>query len=169
MTRDANRARVYEAEGLALRLMERAGGAHTVQIAGTELTVPAEARFGSLEAVRAYTDDVLALRAVRDRFSRAEQPVRFRRRRGDRAAHYERAAAVIALPDSAGGTWALRELVVLHEIAHHLDDRVPDGNGDESPVHGPQFVQALIDLVGLVMGPEVGLLYRVVFTDAGAC
>ncbi len=159
--RDANRGKVYDAERIAHRLMERAGGAHTVQIAGATLTVPAEAKFGDVEGVARYVDDVLALDSVRERFAEATTPVRVRRRRGGRAAHYEANERVIAVPDSAEGAWALRELVVLHELAHHLDPIV-DGQ-----THGASFVDTLVDLVGLVLGPEVGLVYRVVFTESG--
>lgn len=141
-------------------MLDRAGGAHTVQIAGAQLTVPAEARFGSVDDVAAYVVRVLALGPVGERFPRARMPVEVRVRRGQRAAHYERATATIAVPEDAQGRWALRELVVLHEIAHHLDDV-----GD--PAHGPSFVTTLIELVGLVMGPEIGLIYRVVFGDSG--
>ncbi|QRY61721.1 TIGR04338 family metallohydrolase [Gordonia sp. PDNC005] len=160
--RDANRGRVYETERIAHRLMDRAGGgAHTLQIAGTTLTVPAEAKFGDVGAVARYVDDVLALHPVRERFVNASAPVRVRRRKGSRAAHYEASGHVIAVPDSAEGTWALRELVVLHELAHHLDPR------DDGQMHGASFVDTLIELVGLVLGPEVGLVYRVLFTEAG--
>ncbi|MCF8570103.1 TIGR04338 family metallohydrolase [Gordonia sp. HY002] len=160
MTRDSNRSAVYDAERLVHRIFERAGSTRTVQIAGTDLTVPPEAKFSSVESVRRYVDDVLAAPAVRARFPRAAHPVAVRRRRGSRAAHYERDGAVIAVPDSADGAWALRELVVLHEVAHHVDDV-------GSPAHGRCFVDALIDLVGLVLGPETAFVYRVVFGDSG--
>ncbi|GED99733.1 hypothetical protein nbrc107696_01800 [Gordonia spumicola] len=152
---------MYDAERLAHRLLERAGGAHSVQIAGTTLTVPAEARFADLESVARYVDEVLALAPVRAQFPRAGVAVRVRRRRGGRAAHYDAATHTMAVPDSADGAWALRELVVLHELAHHLDT-------GEGAAHGPSFVDALIDLVRLVLGPEVALIYRVLFTEAGA-
>ena len=44
-------------------------------------------------------------------------------------------------------TWALRELVVLHEVAHHLCD--------SDPPHGPEFVATFCELAAAVMGPEV--------------
>ena len=167
MKRDVGRSRVYEAERMAQLLIERAQtGSRIIQIAGTQVTAPPEARFGSTESVRAYLDDVLAMPAVRERFPRAARPVRLRTRRGDRAAHYERDDAVIAVPDSAGGAWALRELVILHELAHHLDDALITDM--EAAAHGPGFVESLIDLVGLVLGPEAGFVYRGVFTDSGA-
>jgi len=160
VSRDSARSRVYDAERLVFRMLDRAAGAHTVQIAGTQLTVPAEARFGSVDDVAAYLRRVTDLRTVSERFARASLPVAVRARRGQRAAHYERGTATIALPDGQAGRWALRELVVLHELAHHLDDV-----GD--PAHGPNFVTTLIELVESVMGPETALIYRVIFGDSG--
>lgn len=160
MSRDHARARVYDAERMVHRMLHRADGAHTVQIAGTELTLPPEAKFGSVQQVGDYVDRVLALPSVTERFGRAPLPVHIRVRKGQRAAHYERVGAVMAVPDGMAGRWALREAVVLHELAHHLDDL-----GD--PAHGPRFVGTLIDLVGLVLGPETALVYRVVFGDSG--
>lgn len=160
MSRDSARSRVYDAERMVYRMLDRAVGAQTVQIAGTQLTVPAEARFGTVDDVAAYVQRVTALRPVRDRFVRASVPVGVRDRRGQRAAHYERGTGVIALPEKSAGRWALRELVVLHELAHHLDEV-----GD--PAHGPSFVATLIDLVDAVMGPEIALIYRVIFGDSG--
>jgi putative metallohydrolase (TIGR04338 family) len=83
-----------------------------------------------------------------------------RPRRGVTAAHYEclDGAAVIAVP-ARRDQWALRELVVLHEIAHHLCDA--------SPPHGPEFVAAFCELAGLVMGPEVEHVLRVVYLKEG--
>ncbi|MGB3708037.1 TIGR04338 family metallohydrolase [Gordonia sp. (in: high G+C Gram-positive bacteria)] len=160
MSKDQLRGRIYAAEAMVYRLFERAGGAHTVQIAGAEITVPAEVRFGSLDEVRVYVDRVLALRSVRDGFERAKLPVVVRARRGSRAAHYERLNSTIAVPDNSDGRWALRELVVVHELAHHLD---PVGD----PSHGRSFVTTLIDLVDAVLGPESALVYRVIFGDSG--
>ena len=54
----------------------------------------------------------------------------------------------------------MRELVVLHEVAHHLYD----GAG---PVHGAGFVATMCDLCAAVMGPEVGHVLRVVYSKEG--
>ena len=54
----------------------------------------------------------------------------------------------------------MRELVVLHEIAHHLDD----GAG---AAHGPEFVATFCELAAVVMGPEVGHVLRVVYAKEG--
>ncbi|MGW5522393.1 TIGR04338 family metallohydrolase [Gordonia sp. NPDC003950] len=163
--RDVGRSRLYEAEALVQRMFDRAaqasgGSSRTVQIAGTELTLPSEALFSSAEAVGDYVDRVLAMPAVRERFPRAGIPVTVRARRGHRSAEYRSALAEIAIPESREGRWALRELVVLHELAHHLDD----GDG---PAHGRGFVLTLTELVGTVLGPEAGFVYRVILSDSG--
>lgn len=161
MTRDGNRSKFYETERLIFRLMERpGGGAHTVELAGTTITVPAEVKFGSVESVQRYVDRVLGADSVAQAFDRAAVPVSVRDRKSSRAAHYTAATAEIAVPAASGNRWAMRELVILHEVAHHL---APSGG----PAHGPQFVQTLITLVGLVLGPETALVYRVLLSEAG--
>jgi putative metallohydrolase (TIGR04338 family) len=164
--RDSQRSALYSAERLAHNVFERAArGGHTLEIAGTTVTVPPEARFGSVDSVRDYVKRVLTMNSVVDRFPRASVPVRVRARRGQREAHYEYRSAddegVIAVPDAAEGRWAMRELVVLHEIAHHLSP------GSAEDKHGPRYAGTLIDLVGLALGPEAALVYRVTFGDSG--
>jgi len=131
-----------------------------VEFFGTQLTLPPEARFGSLAAVQRYVDDVLALPAVRREWPKLA-PLMVRARRASTAAHYENrdGAGVIAVPDLATADWAMRELVVLHEIAHHLCDA--------SPPHGSQYVATLCTLAELVMGPEAGHVLRVVYAKEG--
>ncbi|MGE2835305.1 TIGR04338 family metallohydrolase [Mycobacterium sp. SMC-4] len=161
MTRDSQRAKVYAAEQFVRTMFDRAAerGNPAVEFFGTMLTLPPEARFGSAATVQSYVDDVLALPAVRQRWPDA-QPLRVRARRGVSAAHYEctERGAVIAVPDERSG-WALRELVVLHEIAHHL--------GDADPPHGHEFVATFCELAGAVMGAEVAHVLRVVYAREG--
>ncbi|HEX2284718.1 MAG TPA: TIGR04338 family metallohydrolase [Mycobacterium sp.] len=157
--RDTQRAKVYAAEEFVRTLFDRAAehGNRVVDFFGTQLTLPPEGRFASVEAVQRYVDDVLGL--VRHRWPGAA-PLMVRARRGATAAHYERVAheATIAVPDQRTG-WALRELVVLHEIAHHLC-------GAEPP-HGPEFVATFCELAEAVMGPEVAHVLRVVYAKEG--
>lgn len=161
MTRDGQRAKVYAAEGFVRTMFDRAveRGNPVVDFFGTQLTLPPEGRFGSAEAVQAYVDTVLSHPAVRDRWP-AAAPLRVRPRRGAAAAHYERAddVATIAVPQGRE-MWALRELVVLHEIAHHLCDT--------DPPHGPAFVATFCELASTVMGPEVAHVLRVVYAREG--
>lgn len=160
--RDAQRARVYAAEDFVRTLFDRAAqhGSPSVQFFGEQITLPPEARFASVDTVQRYVDGVLSLPAVRRQWP-AVTPLTVRARRGVTAAHYENhsGTGVIAVPDRGYAGWALRELVVLHEIAHHLCD--------VSPPHGPAFVATLCTLAELVMGPELGHVLRVVYSKQG--
>lgn len=159
--RDTQRAKVYAAEELVRALFDRAAaGARVVEFFGAQLTLPPEARFGSVAAVQRYVDDVLALPPVRQRWP-AAATLTVRARRGATAAHYENraGAGVIAVPDRDDTGWAMRELVVLHEVAHHLCGA--------QPAHGPEFVATLCALAELVMGPEPGHVLQVVYAKEG--
>ncbi|WP_111765650.1 TIGR04338 family metallohydrolase [Nakamurella deserti] len=159
--RDGQRSLVYDAEHLVHRLLDRSADFPVVEVAGSRITLPVERRFASLDAVQHYLDRVRALPTVRQRWPRAAVPATARERQGGGMAHYERADAVIAVPGATHGSqWALRELVVLHELAHHLADEV-------EPAHGGAFVARLVDLVDVVMGAEAAFLLRVTFLENG--
>jgi len=159
--RDDQRARVYAAEQFVRTLFDRVSehGNGTVEFFGANITLPPEARFASVDSVQRYVDDVLGHPSVRKRWPAAE-PLTVRGRRGVTAAHYEYDGnlATIAVPDRRT-TWALRELVVLHEIAHHVCRA--------EPAHGPEFVATFCELTDAVMGPEVGHVLRVVYAKEG--
>jgi putative metallohydrolase (TIGR04338 family) len=161
MPRDAQRSKVYAAEQFVQTLFDRAGerGNRCIDFFGAQLTLPPEVRFGSVDSVQRYVDDVLALPSVRTRWP-AVAPLTVRSRRGVTAAHYEYdgSTATIAVPDRHT-TWALRELVVLHEVAHHLCHA--------DPPHGTEFVTTFGELAEAVMGPEVGHVLRVVYAKEG--
>ncbi len=170
--RDAQRSRVYAAEQFVRTLFDRAGqhSSRSIDFFGEPITLPPEARFGSVESVQRYVDQVLVMPAVAA-IAPGPGPLSVRARRGVTAAHYERqgeqrgaagSAGVIAVP--AGADWAMRELVVLHEIAHHLDGA---GCGPDTPAHGPEFVATFCGLAGAVMGPEAGHVLRVVYAKEG--
>ncbi|HTX97193.1 MAG TPA: TIGR04338 family metallohydrolase [Mycobacterium sp.] len=161
-TRDSQRAKVYAAEEFVRTLFDRAAehGSPVVEFFGTQLTLPPEGRFGSVASVQRYVEDVLALPAVRRRWP-AVSPLRVRARRAASSAHYENrdGTGIIAVPDRGTADWALRELVVLHEVAHHLCQA--------GPAHGPEFVATTCELTELVMGPELGHVLRVVYAKEG--
>ena len=160
--RDSQRAKVYAAEEFVRTIFDRAAehGSPAVEFFGTQLTLPPEGRFGSVASVQRYVDDVLALPAVRRRWPQVS-PLRVRARRAATAAHYENheGAGVIAVPDRDTADWAMRELVVLHEVAHHLCRA--------QPAHGVEFVTTMCTLTELVMGPELGHVLRVVYAKEG--
>ncbi|TCN45868.1 putative metallohydrolase (TIGR04338 family) [Rhodococcus sp. SMB37] len=159
--RDTKRTSVYEAESLVRRMFDLADerGLRTVEVAGSHVTLPVERRFASLESAQQYVDKVLALNWVRERWPRAALPVRVRARSGNTAAHYENDCATIALPVHRDNrAWAFRELVVLHELAHHLDPQDPDDPTE--PAHGPAFVDRFLTLVDEIIGPEAAFMLR---------
>jgi putative metallohydrolase (TIGR04338 family) len=165
---DRDRSKVYEAEALVRRLIDRSAEFPTIEVAGSRITLPVERRFGSVSSVQAYLDAVLAHPQVLGGWpDRAAVPVTVRRRRGLGQAHYEFATATIAVPtamsDAGGTAWAMRELVVLHELAHHLTG-APTGS---RAAHGREFRSVLLDLVELLVGPELRLLLLVSYSDGG--
>lgn len=140
-----------------------AAGSSTVDFFGSRLTLPPERRFADLASVQRWVDAVLALDPVCERWP-ATPPCEVRPRRGSSRAHYQ-APGQIAVPLSE--RWALRELVLCHEVAHHLvfhDPRV----SSEVAAHGREFVDAFVDLVQLVIGAEVALLLRAGLDEVGA-
>ena len=165
--RDTQRSGVYAAEQFVRTLFDRAAqhNAATVDFFGEAITLPPEARFASVESIQRYVDQVLAHPAVAG-IRPGAGPVRVRARRAATAAHYEKPAgnsaapAVIAVPESRDAEWAMRELVVLHEVAHHLCE--PD-----AAAHGPDFIATFCALATAVMGPEAGHVLRVVYAKEG--
>jgi putative metallohydrolase (TIGR04338 family) len=164
-TRDSQRGGVYEAESLVRRLFDRADstGDRGLNLHGSHVVLPIERRFASIDSVQRYTDLVLALRWVTRRWpQRSAIRVSVRERAGQARAHYDRLAASIAIPPySQNRSWAMREFVVLHEIAHHL---APEA---EAPAHGPGFVVRFIGLVDEIIGPEAALVLRTAMHEAG--
>jgi putative metallohydrolase (TIGR04338 family) len=162
--RDAQRAKVYAAENLVLAMLDRAARVPVVQVAGSTISLPVERRFASVESVQSYLDAVLELGWVRVRWPDVG-PVLVRRRKSADRAQYSRdgpTGPTIAVPTHvAGNAWALRELVVLHELAHHLTD-------PSAAAHGPEFVGILLDLVDRLVGAEAAFLLRVRLADEGA-
>jgi putative metallohydrolase (TIGR04338 family) len=157
---DRQRARVYEAEGVLARMIDRRDDFPLAEAFGSRVAVPDDRKFGDIESVQRYVDAVLALdwvRAVSP--EQAKVPVHVRARAGAAKAEYHFAAATIAVPTHrVGGRWAMRELVVLHELAHHLSG---------SPGHGAEFVGWSVRLVEELVGPEAGFLLRAALHDAG--
>jgi putative metallohydrolase (TIGR04338 family) len=157
---DTQRQHVYAAEQTLRKMLDRAQelGLGTLQVAGSSIPVPVERKFGDLAAVQTYVDAVLA--RVAPGYG-ANAHVAVRARKGARWAHYELLTQTIAIPphESWDRSWAMRELVVLHEIAHHL-----------TPMrhHDGTFVAAFLDLVETFMGPEAAFVLRVLGHQEGA-
>ena len=154
--RDAQRARVYRAEDAWAAQLDAARlGAPLASVAGSSLLLPAERRFGTLAAAAAYCELVLALPSVVGVAAGAVPPT-LRIRSGATKAHWE-PPGVIALPVPAyGEPWALRESVLLHELAHHIGATTGITHGHRAP-----FPALVLLLTEAVLGVEAGFLLRV--------
>jgi putative metallohydrolase (TIGR04338 family) len=154
---DHGRTAAYAGEHRLRAVLEWSCAGETppaVEIAGSTLTLPIERRFGDLASIQRYCDKVLAL----PQYAHAG-PVSVRERRGDGAAHYSPSRREIAVC-TTGLRWALREAVVLHELAHHLSPNDPNG-------HGLVWRNTFLDLLETCMGPEVAFFLRVTWWSEG--
>jgi putative metallohydrolase (TIGR04338 family) len=158
--RDAQRARVYRAEdSWAGRLDAARRGAPLATVGGSAVLLPAEVRFGTLPAAAAYAERVLELPAVVALDGPLTPPV-LRPRRGQRSAHWE-APGVIALPvPHRGEPWALRQSVLLHELAHHVAACTGRASAHRAP-----FPALMLLLVQAALGEEAAFALRVAYGE----
>lgn len=149
---------LYRAENFVVKMLDALPHDGVVEVFGSRLPVPSEIRFGSLQAVRIYYD------ALADELGIGAPRVRVRR--GTKKAHYEPWSATVALPPGTHAResdWAMREIIVLHEFAHHL--HAARGNRGES--HGAEYASVYLEVVDLRMGMTAGLMLREAFANAG--
>jgi putative metallohydrolase (TIGR04338 family) len=138
---------VYAAENTLMFLLDNGGSA---QFMGSSLTLPVERRFGDLDGVRRYLAQV---RTMPWGYGQTPEPV-VRLRKGAAKAHWD--GGVIALPDGIGAKgWAMREVVVLHEYAHHVAWFTAGAVG-----HGPAFQEVYLALLENAVGPEAAFVVR---------
>lgn len=148
MSRDFQRSKVYETEFVFRDIFDFAGKAPTIEVFGSTLIVPSEIYFSTLDHVQTYVDYVINHPEVVALFGK-KAAVQVSLRRGAKKAHYSNNGIFLHVVENQSN-WALREIVVLHEIAHHL------ALGDR---HGPAFVGAFLSLVEIFLGPEARLIY----------
>lgn len=164
VARDTQQSAVYNAEHLYAKLLDRGAGT-SIELAGTTLTPPAEAKFGDIAAIQRYVDSALARPSLIARYG-PMPPVTVRARRGNRAAHYEPGANTIAVPIGRDSRALRREAVVVHELAHHIDEHTAETQLD-APAHGPQFAAIHVWVAEDLMGPEAGFMLRVLYSNSG--
>lgn len=153
MATDIYRQRVYDAENELRFMRDHSGG--SVDFYGQLLELPEVRKFGTLANVQAYVNAVYDLRWVRDKYPTENGPPTVSPRAGGMAAHYERGTHKIKVPDHVRGytSWAMNEIVILHEIAHALTPGDYD-TGD----HGTEFCLAFMDLLEGCLGGAWKLL-----------
>jgi putative metallohydrolase (TIGR04338 family) len=162
--RDSQRQRLYNAQHALTTMIDLTQESDNpmVSIDGVSLVLPPEAKFASLDSIQIYIKQVLAMPSVIERFGHNDPDViTVRERKGHTAAHYEGYGphgGIIAV-HTGDKNWAMREVVILHEIAHHF-------TRNNHPAHGPKFATALVDLLGLVMGPQAAMALRLLFVQS---
>ncbi len=148
---DRRRGIVYDTETLVIDMVDRGA---PVDFHGTRLTPDLDRRFGRVSDVRRYLEWLRS-----HEWAHPDLPeVAVRVRRGAAKATWD-APGTIALPDAA---WARRELIVLHEYAHHVAWHRWRRND-----HGAPFCREQADLVRRAVGPSTGLLLTDAYHRAG--
>ncbi len=145
--RDVERGAVYEAEDRLARWFALG----RVRAFGSPWVLETQARFGSVPEVQRYVDAVLGHLGV-------QRPVTIRERRGATRAHYEPDGVIALPPERIGGQWALQEVVVLHELAHHLAP---------GQLHGPGFRAAMLRLLRARGHDVAAHLLSIAYVEAG--
>lgn len=144
---DAQRSAVYSAEDQWAAAVDRGG---VMDFHGSRITLPEQRRFTGLVELGEYVSAVCERQGL-------PTPM-VRHRRGGTRAHYEQ-AGVIAIPTDE--PWAMRESVVLHELAHHRIAMLAAENATLD--HGPAFTAAMLTLVDAELGPEAALVLRTAY------
>lgn len=154
--RDVERSVVYAVEDQWGQVLDRGGD---LDFFGSSLQLPRQQVFPNLVGIQRYVDGLLAKCAMD---GAAPGPVQVRHRRGATRAHYESSPSPsIAIPIGAG--WACREVVVLHELAHHL--RATEAAGCMH--HDAGFRRHLVVLAGYALGTEAAFILRAGYQGAG--
>ena len=154
--RDGQRSRVYRAEDAwSARLDAARRGARFATVGGSAVLLPEERRFGDLLAAATYARGVLAHPDVVHALGRLPAPA-VRERRGGKAAHWESPGTIAVHVPRHGEPWALRESVLLHELAHHVGHLA-----GLTPHHAAPFPALVLLLVQAALGEQAAFALRV--------
>jgi putative metallohydrolase (TIGR04338 family) len=151
--RDEQKSLVYDAE-FELRFIRDNNDAGCVDFYGQTLELPRPRKFGDLDGVQAFVNAVCAFDPVTSVWTPPGPPPKVAPRSGDKHAHYHPRYNVIAVPPHRGSehSWAMDELIVLHELAHFFNRYT------QEPAHGLSFVNCYMDLLEKVLHPTWKLL-----------
>jgi putative metallohydrolase (TIGR04338 family) len=83
-----------------------------------------------------------------------------RTRRGGKAAHWQPPGTIALHVPAHGEPWALRESVLLHELAHHAGETTGRCRGHRAP-----FPAVVLLLVDAVLGAEAELVLRMAYGE----
>lgn len=159
---DQDATAVYAAEAAVEQWLDLVTpDAPEVTVAGQVFRPDPDPKFSDLAGFARYLDQVQSFLADSEHTfdGRELLPVQVRPRRGATRAVYEQATATIAVPPAEiGGRWALRGLVALHELAHHLYGQLG---------HGHQWRATFLRLVEAVGQPVHAELLALAYHQEG--
>ncbi|GAB2987076.1 TIGR04338 family metallohydrolase [Nocardioides montaniterrae] len=162
MTSDPDKSAVYAAEDQLATWLDRVTPERpTISVDGAVHEAEVEPRFTDPEAVGRYVEQVLT--HLRDRgcdyAGREQARVGVRARQGRTKAIYTPEPPTIAVPPfEVGGRWALRGLVVLHELTHHLSGALD---------HGADFRTTYLRLLEDIGNPVLAQLLHLTYAAQG--
>lgn len=155
---DPDKRDVYAAEWSLRSVLDLAESVdnRTYNFHGHIMELPRERKFADLESIQRYYNAVCELDLVQREWPGIAAPRVMAKTGYQDTAHYS--FGEVHVPTLRNGRWSLREIVILHELAHHL----------EHDSHGPEFRGAFVYLVQVCMGPELALvLSEMLFTSVG--
>lgn len=160
--RDVYQARVYDAQAELTFIWKNAcqHGDGVIDFYGSMLPVAEPRKFGDIDGVQAFVNAVCEFGPITSRWRTHKPTPLVRAREGRNFAHYEYFQNEIAIPDHLGSTssWAMNELIVLHEVAHYFTP---------SAAHGPVFIRCYLDLLEHIVSPVWRLLMTRALDERG--
>ena len=155
---DPDKQDVYAAEWSLRSVLDLAESVEnwTYNFHGHIMELPRERKFADLGSIQRYYDAVCELEQVQAQWPGIQAPRVVAKSGLQDSAHYR--LGEVHIPMLRNGRWSLRETLILHELAHHL----------ERDSHGPRFQGAWVHLVKVCMGAELALvLSEMLFTSVG--
>lgn len=147
---DADRSAVYAAEDQWSAVLDRGG---VIDFFGSTLDLPCQRKFGALEHMQQYVSAITPEQLT-------TQPITVRARKGPTRAHFDPIKNEIAIPMDV--TWAARESVLLHEVAHALTY----GNHADL-THGRKYRITMLALVREHLSPQAELVLAAGYAAQG--
>lgn len=147
---DEEAAAIYAAHAELRRLLALADESEMRRVEwyhDAYLTMPVELRFHDVAAVRRYVNTLVTVERT--------PPVTVHAKWDAGSAHYWAPSQAIFLPAEDASGWAMRQITILHEFAHHVEWSRHGSGG-----HGEVFREILLDLVERHAGEECALVLR---------
>ena len=168
--------RVYVVENSLWEALDQASdtGIRDYHRFGTTYTLPNERKFGSLESVHIYLERLTGLKSFYAEFGSIVAPAVKPTTRDSNGAYRQTSAdadgmAINLAPHGGGVSTHLREMRVLHEMAHAVDIQIARRNGTKTDGHSKGFLDIFLKLIRIAMDDEMFVsLFRYMLMENGA-